>query len=131
MPLRLEFINIYILIFFFFYKVGKKKNTWASNGEGVGAWIEAKFDRKKSINQLKLLQRHFAGEANKKIEIQFGKNGPKQIATLPAKGDKHWNIIKLTNGVVTDSIRVTIKEVYGKVNNGFKEIRIFGCNYPQ
>ena len=110
--------------------IGKQKNAWASLGEGVGAWIEAKFEGKKAIHQLKLLQRLYPGEANKKIELKFGNNGPRQIATLPAKGDKHWNIIKLSNNIVTDSIRITIKEVYGTVNNGFKEIQIFGCPFP-
>ena len=109
--------------------IGKQKNAWASLGEGVGAWIEAKFEGKKAIHQLKLLQRLYPGEANKKIELKFGKNGPRQIATLPAKGDKHWNIIKLSNNIVTDSIKITIKEVYGTVNNGFKEIQIFGCPF--
>ena len=114
--------------------IGKQRNSWASAGEGVGAWIEARFVDKerqpvvKVIHQLKLLQRHFPGEANKKVEIQFGEGGPRQVATLPARGDKHWNIIKLSSGVVADRVRVTVREVYGTVNNGFKEIVMFGCN---
>ena len=106
-----------------------RKNAWASRGEGVGSWIEAGFKRTMAVNQIKILQRLYPGEANKKIEIQFGVNGLKQLATLPAKGDKHWNIIKMSQSVVTDTIRITVKEVYGKVNNGFKEIQIFGCPY--
>ena len=94
----------------------------------MGAWIKASFNGKKSVSQLKLLQRHFPGEANKKIELEFGP-GVKQLATLPAKGDTHWNIIKLSRNVKADYVKVTIKEVYGKVNNGFKEIEIYGCDY--
>ena len=108
--------------------VGKKKNSWASKGEGVGAWIKATFSSKKSISQLKLLQRMFPGEANKKVEIEFGPN-LKQLATLPAKGDRHWNIIKLSRNILTDYVKITVKEVYGHVNNGFKEIEIYGCDY--
>jgi len=107
--------------------IGKRKNAWASKGEGVGAWIMAKFDKTYAVNQLKILQRHFPGESNKQVEIQFS-SGLKQLATLPAKGDKHWNIVRLSNGVLTSSVKVTVKEVYGTVNNGFKEIQIFGCS---
>eukprot|EP00092_Neocalanus_flemingeri_P007315 GFUD01007901.1.p1 GENE.GFUD01007901.1~~GFUD01007901.1.p1 ORF type:complete len:539 (+),score=172.53 GFUD01007901.1:31-1617(+) len=107
--------------------IGKKKNAWASKGEGVGAWIMANFDQTIAVNQLKILQRHFPGESNKKVEIQFS-SGLKQLATLPAKGDKHWNIIRLSNGVLTDSVKITVMEVYGTVNNGFKEIQVFGCS---
>ena len=106
--------------------IGKRKNAWASKGEGVGAWIKAKLDKTYAVNQLKILQRHYPGESNKQVEIQFS-SGLKQLATLPAKGDKHWNIIRLSNGVLTSSVKVTIKAVYGTVNNGFKEIQIFGC----
>ena len=108
--------------------VGKKKNSWASRGEGVGAWIKATFTSKKSISQLKLLQRNFPGEANRKVEIEFSPR-LKQLATLPAKGDRHWNIIKLSRNIVADYVKITVKEVYGHVNNGFKEIEIYGCDY--
>ena len=108
--------------------VGKQKNSWASKGEGVGAWIKASFSSKKSVSQLKLLQRHYPGEANKKVELEFSP-GVRQLATLPAKGDTHWNIIKLSRNVGADYVKITIKEVYGTVNNGFKEIEIYGCDY--
>ena len=108
--------------------VGKKKNSWASRGEGRGAWIKATFNGTKSISQLKLLQRHFPGEANKKVEIEFSP-AVKQLATLPARGDRHWNIIKLSRNVRADYVKITVKEVYGKINNGFKEIEIYGCDY--
>ena len=108
--------------------VGKKKNSWASRGEGVGAWIKASFSSKKSISQLKLLQRNFPGEANKKVEIEFSPR-LKQQAILPARGDRHWNIIKLSRNILADYVKITVKEVYGHVNNGFKEIEIYGCDY--
>ena len=108
--------------------VGKKKNSWASKGEGVGAWIKATFSSKKSISQLKLLQRNFPGEANKKVEIEFSPR-MEQLATLPAKGDRHWNIIKLSRNIPAEYVKITVKEVYGHANNGFKEIEIYGCDY--
>jgi len=107
--------------------VGKKKSAWATKGEGIGSWIQATFNKTFAINQLKILQRHFPAESNKKVELQFS-SGLKQMATLPAKGDKHWNIIRLSNGVLSDSVKITVKDVYGTINNGFKEIQIFGCS---
>ena len=51
--------------------IGKAKSAWASKGEGVGAWIKASFNQAYAVTQLKLLQRHFPGESNKKVEILF------------------------------------------------------------
>ena len=93
----------------------------------MGAWIEASWGGPRAVKQIKLLQRHYPGEANKKIELEFGNTGLRHTATLRAKGDKHWNIIKLSNGVITDRVRITVKEVYGTLNNGFKEIQFLGC----
>ena len=42
-----------------------------------------------------------------------------------AQGDTHWNIISLSEPVTTSWIKITVKDVYGTVNNGFKEIAIF------
>ena len=41
-----------------------------------------------------MLQRHWVHEANKKVLLQF-ENNVMAAATLPAKGDRHWNIIKV------------------------------------
>ena len=95
----------------------------------MGAWIEASWGGTRAVKQIKLLQRHYPGEANKKIELEFGNTGLRHTATLPAKGDKHWNIIKLSRNILADYVKITVKEVYGHVNNGFKEIEIYGCDY--
>ena len=108
--------------------VGRKKNSWASKGEGVGAWIKATFSSKKLITQLKLLQKMCPGEANKEIEIEFGPTLT-HLKTLEEKRDRCWNIIKLPSNILTDYVKITVKKVYGHVNNGFKEIEIYGCDY--
>jgi len=101
-------------------------SAWASKGEGRGAWIQATFKRQVIVKQLKVLQRHSPAEANKVVEMEMD-NGVKQTATLIAKGDRHWNIIKLSRGVPTKNLKMTVKSVYRSVNNGFKEIEIYGC----
>ena len=110
------------------FLVGKKKTSWASQGEGVGAWIKANFSSKKLITQLRLLQRMFHREANKEVEIEFGPTST-QLKTLKEKTDQCWNIIKLPRNILTDYVKITVKKVYGHVNNGFKEIEIYGCDY--
>ena len=80
-------------------------------------------------------------EANKQIFLDTS-SGWSQTANLPAKvkkvykkninvsesqGDRHWNIISLSKPVTTSWVKITVKAVYGTVNNGFKEIQIFGC----
>ena len=88
-----------------------------------------------------ILQRHNPVEANKKVSLDTS-SGWSQTAGLPAKvkrvflkrifvnesqGDRHWNIISLSKPVTTSWVKITVKAVYGTVNNGFKEIQIFGC----
>ena len=47
--------------------------------------------------------------------------------TISVQGDRHWNIISLSKPVMASWVKITVKAVYGTVNNGFKEIQIFGC----
>ena len=109
---------------------GKKRNSWASRGQGVGAWIKATFSSKKSIRQLRLLQRNFPGEANKKVEIEFSPC-VKWVGTLPARGDTQWNSLTLPRNILAKYVNITVLEVYGHVNNGFKEIEFHGCDKKQ
>jgi hypothetical protein len=51
----------------------------------------------------------------------------KSDTPLCLQGDRHWNIISLSRAVAASWVKITIKEVYGRVNNGFKEIQFFGC----
>ena len=46
---------------------------------------------------------------------------------ISVQGDRHWNIISLSKPVMASWVKITVKAVYGTVNNGFKEIQIFGC----
>jgi len=107
-------------------KMGKRGSAWASRGEGVGAWILATFSRPVKIVKLKILQRHNPVEANKQVSLETS-SGWSQTAGLPAKGDRYWNIITLAKPVTTSWVKIKVKAVYGTVNNGFKEIQIFGC----
>jgi len=107
-------------------QTSREGSAWASRGEGVGAWIQAEFNTPVTIKKIKILQRFYGIEANKEIEISFD-GDLTQNAVLPATGSRHWNVIKLSRGVLTKSLKISITEVYGTVNNGFKEIAVIGC----
>ena len=92
----------------------------------MGAWVLATFSRKVEITKIKVLQRHNPGEANRSVRLETSEGWSKG-ASLPAKGDRHWNIISFSKPVVAAWVKITITEVYGTVNNGFKEIQFFGC----
>ena len=66
------------------------------------------------------------GEGNKGISVTWSDN-QSQNFKLWNTGDTQWNILKIDPAVATNSIKITIRSVYGRANNGFKEIRIRGC----
>jgi len=46
-------------------------SMWATDGEGVSAWIEIKFKSAVQVSTIKYRGRSSAGERNKKITIFF------------------------------------------------------------
>ena len=46
-------------------------NEWSSNFEGVGAYMTIKFQRKYTINRIRLIQRRSYKELNKEIRLCF------------------------------------------------------------
>lgn len=88
---------------------------WASNNEGVGAWMEITFKGLYEIHKITYRDRSNPGEMNKKLEFLFS-NGKKfeyfhrqdyseEVITLPSTMRTYW-------------VKITIKEVYGTINNG-------------
>ena len=47
------------------------------------------------------------------------------IISFETQGDTKWNIITLPEPVTTSSVKITVTDVYGTINNGFKEIEIY------
>ena len=45
---------------------------WATNGEGVGAWIELKFKNLYQLQAVEYRNRAGSGERNREIEMEFG-----------------------------------------------------------
>ena len=67
-----------------------------------------------------------AGEGNKGISVIWSENQSHNFK-LWNTGDTQWNILKIDPRVITNSIKIVIRSVYGRANNGFKEIRVTGC----
>lgn len=88
---------------------------WASNGEGIGAWLEVFFKEEYQVTGIELKNRDNPGERAKEIEVKYSNNeaivfslkNTDRAISLPVKPS------------VTKSIRFTIRSVYGTINNGF------------
>jgi hypothetical protein len=89
-------------------------SMWATNGEGVGAWIEIKFKNDYLITAIEYKNRDNPGERNKEIDVMFS-NG--EIITTKLKNTEKKNNLKITPAI-SKSIKFTIKSVYGTINNG-------------
>ena len=87
---------------------------WASNGEGIGAWLEVVFKQEYQITGIEFKNRDNPGERSKEIEMRYS-NG--ETVSLSLKNTDRVVILSI-NPVVTRSIRFTIKAVYGTINNG-------------
>jgi len=104
-------------------------NSYASDGEGVGLWINAEFTHTMAIQKVRLLNRDRHRAANKRVDIRFGDSGLVKSAVLPVKGSREWNELSLDKSVITDRVNITVTEVYSRYNNGFKEIQFLGCRF--
>ena len=89
-------------------------SMWATNGEGVGAWIEIKFKNDYLITSIEYKNRDNPGERNKEIDVKFT-NG--EIMTTKLKNTEKKTSLKITP-TMTRSIRFIVKDAYGTINNG-------------
>ena len=87
---------------------------WASNNEGVGAWIEVIFKKEILLTRFQYLDRKNPLERNSMIELTFS-NGENKIINLINSSDVREFKFDL---VKTSRVKITIKEVYGTINNG-------------
>ena len=89
-------------------------NMWYTRGEGIGAWVEVKFRDLFLVTKVEIKDRKNPLERNSKIELMFD-DGSKQNFDLRNTDDiKSFRI----EPIKTSSIRITIKGVYGTINNG-------------
>jgi hypothetical protein len=98
---------------------GKHKDTegstWAAKREGVGAWLKIEFKEMFQISKIKYKNRKNPAERNSIIVASFD-NGTEFEMKL-----KDFDVLSefiVDPPVRSSSIKFTIKEVYGTINNG-------------
>ena len=102
---------------------------WATEGEAVGAWIEIQFGKIYSLSKIETRHRDggsSSAENFKDITLMFS-DGTNQTATLQDGTDPEWNVVMVNPSVKTNSIKILAISAYGQANNGFSEIRFYGC----
>ena len=108
-------------------------NSWVTNGEPVGAWIKISLDKTYRVTRMKLRHRAkgAATEKFKGIKIEFSDGAG---VDHDLEDTMNMNEIALTSSHVTDFVKITstshIPHPWGNGhngNNGFSDIRIFGC----
>ena len=103
----------------------EENGMWVTKGEGIGAWIEIKFKSIFQITKFEFKNRRHPGERNSKLELLFD-NGEKQKYSV--KNTDEIVMVKI-DPMMTTSVRFTIRNVYGTINNG-GSFNIYGvkCN---
>ena len=103
---------------------------WATQGQGVGAWIKINFNEEYKLQKIRLKQYNHPStrpnwaEAFKEMTIEFS-NGKRENLGL-ARDVNLWNVFHVPNDTV-NYFKLTARSVYGHINNGFEDIEIYGC----
>lgn len=90
-------------------------SMWATNREGIGAWIEINFKNVYYLTRVEIKNRRNAQERNSLFEISFS-NGKKQLIKLSNTEDVIS--IPLDPPQKSNIIRFSIKGTFGTINNG-------------
>ena len=116
------------------------ESDWATQGEGVGSWIQSNFGAKYSVTRFEY--RHRAhNEDNRQITLSFS-DGSNQSFVL--QDDVRSIQSFAVRPVQTSFVRLTVDSVYETVNNGAAQISFYGelvgrsgnfylpaaCSYP-
>jgi len=105
-------------------------NAWMSEGETVGAWIQADFGKSITITTVKILSPSYPENAAKKITISFDNNvqNPDELNDNCSNG---WNDISLLDPVESKTMKITFNEMHDfnpqYVWAELGEVEIYGC----
>ena len=87
---------------------------WASNNEGVGAWISIQFNGLFEILTFKYKDRKNPAERNSLLLLTFSNGETKDIQLKNTDEETSFDI----DHIKATSVKITIKGVYGTMNNG-------------
>ena len=114
---------------------GDSKSSWTTQGEGVGAWIKLYFGEMYRVAAIRIKHRggglYPSRELFKGISLEFsdGQTSTFTLNNIPytAPGGLVWNNIPFPKHPSSDYVKITATSVYGTINNGFSDIRVYGC----
>ena len=104
--------------------VDEPGSIWASNGEGVGSYIEIRFKKEYQVTRIQYVNRVNAAERNRLLEINLGLDNVKKV--ILRNSDKIVNI-PLETPAITSAIKFQFEGVYSTLNNG-GAFNIFGLD---
>ena len=112
---------------------GKVDTDWATAGKGTGSWIQLNFGEVYKIETIKIKHRSTGGlpesEMFKDLSLEFsdGQKVDFRLNNVPFTSGLVWNEIIFPNNPVSDYVKITATSVYSTINNGFSDIRVYGC----
>lgn len=105
---------------------GNAGTDWATNGQGAGAWIKLDFDGMSTVTSLEFTHRAGVGEmfADLSIEFSNGETAGRFALDNNRGGSK---ALTLQNSILSSYVKITATSHYSEKNNGFSEIKVYGC----
>ena len=104
---------------------GDENTDWATQNQGVGAWIKINLKRPYWIEKIELKHRSTSSERFQTITLTF--SGGTSVGHTLNNDASAWNIVTLTSIVSTNFVKITTNSLWGGVNPGFSEVRLTGC----
>ena len=102
---------------------------WATQNEGVGAWIKVSLYKKYPLAKIAVMQRPF-DDYFKDVSLEFSGGTSKKFTLPNTYPTKQWEEIDLTqygDVITSDYVKILAKSVYKTWNNGFAEVKVFAC----
>ena len=113
---------------------GKSDTDWATKGQGTGSWIQLNFGDFYKVETIKIKHRSTGSSPTKEmfkdlsLEFSDGLKVDYKLNSVPFnEGGLVWNEIVFPNNPISDYVKITAKSVYSAINNGFSDIRVYGC----
>ena len=110
---------------------GNSGTDWATRGQGAGAWIQLNFPGNYEVRKMSFTHRatgsNRAGELFKDLTVELSGGNTVGPFTLgqSAGGSYTFNF---PEGLKSNYARVNINSHYTRINNGFSDIRVYGCS---
>ena len=99
-------------------------NMWASDHQGIGAWVELRLKNPYQITRIEFKNKACSCERNSKIEISFGGDS-EESQEFSLKNVDSIQKLELNNPTISSIVKITIKSVFTTKNNG-GAFRIYG-----